>query len=140
MRDGTTTIELQRVRDGVRSAAEDVVAVEEPLEIRLGYDTPEGRAQRSISITMRTPGDDLALAAGFLFTEGIVTSAADIATIAAIISDRDSNIENVSMENRDGLHSSLTFVVAIRDRNHLADIIRGIRSVPQVARIMRTHS
>ena len=62
-----------------------------------------------------------------------------LATIAAIISERDSNIENVSMENRDGLHSSLTFVVAIRDRTHLADIIRSIRSVPQVARIMRTH-
>jgi (p)ppGpp synthase/HD superfamily hydrolase len=61
-----------------------------------------------------------------------------LATIAALISERDSNIENVSMENRDGLHSSLTFVIAVRDRAHLAQIIRAIRRVPQVARIART--
>lgn len=47
----------------------DVLAVEEPLEIRLGIPT-EGH--RAISITMRTPGEDGELAAGFLFAEGIV--------------------------------------------------------------------
>ncbi len=48
----------------------DVLAVEEPLEIRLGL--PDG-SHRAISITMRTPGDDGELAAGFLFTEGILS-------------------------------------------------------------------
>lgn len=48
-----------------------MLAVEEPLEIRLGF--PDGR-HRAISITMRTPGEDNELAAGFLFTEGIVKS------------------------------------------------------------------
>jgi FdhD protein len=57
------------------------VAVEEPLEIRLGYSTPDGRALKSLSITMRTPGDDKALAAGFLYTESIVSLAGDIASI-----------------------------------------------------------
>ena len=52
---------------------EDDVAVEEPLEIRVG-----GAA---VSITMRTPGDDLELAAGFLFTERIVSRRDDIARI-----------------------------------------------------------
>jgi len=57
----------------------DVVATEEPLEIRLGYDTPDGgRAERSISITMRTPGNDDELARGFLFSEGIITDPSDI--------------------------------------------------------------
>lgn len=52
----------------------DALAVEEPLEIRIGY-TDKGRpVQRAISITMRTPGDDFELAAGFLFTEGIISS------------------------------------------------------------------
>lgn len=53
---------------------DDLLAVEEPLEIRLGFREDGKRTHRAISITMRTPGDDLALAAGFLFTEDIVTS------------------------------------------------------------------
>ena len=61
---------------------DDVVATEEPLEIRLSYAHPDGRrAQQSISITMRTPGNDEELAAGFLFTEGIIAVPADIAAI-----------------------------------------------------------
>ena len=61
----------------------DAVAVEEPLEIRLGYTQPDGaRIRKSISITMRTPGNDEELAAGFLFTEGIVQRRADIDSIA----------------------------------------------------------
>lgn len=56
----------------------DLLAVEEPLEIRLRL---SGKAHRAISITMRTPGDDAELAAGFLFTEGIVQSGDQIANI-----------------------------------------------------------
>ena len=52
----------------------DLLAVEEPLEIRIGFSV-EGKTQhRAISITMRTPGNDAELAAGFLFTEGIIKS------------------------------------------------------------------
>jgi FdhD protein len=51
----------------------DVLAAEEPLGIRIG-----GQA---VSLTMRTPGDDIDLTAGFLLTEGIVAAAADIASI-----------------------------------------------------------
>lgn len=47
----------------------DRLAVEEPLEIRLGF--PDG-SHRAVSITMRTPGEDAELAAGFLFTEGLI--------------------------------------------------------------------
>lgn len=57
-----------------RARSDDAIAVEEPLEIRLGRHM-NGRLQhRPVSITMRTPGDDFELAAGFLFTEGILQS------------------------------------------------------------------
>ncbi len=63
-------------------ARDDVVATEEPLEIRLAWTRPDGRrAQKSISITMRTPGNDGELAAGFLLTEGIVASADQVDAI-----------------------------------------------------------
>ena len=62
-------------------SAQDVLAVEEPMEIRLGYEENGHRTSRSLSITMRTPGDDFDLALGFLFTEGIVHDAEQIADI-----------------------------------------------------------
>ena len=61
---------------------DDVVATEEPLEIRLSWTHPDGRrAQKSISITMRTPGNDEELAVGFLLTEGIIAGPADLEVI-----------------------------------------------------------
>ena len=74
-------VDISKVRAGVPEAVADNVAVEEPLEIRLGYSTPDGRATRSISITMRTPGNDRELAAGFLYTEAIIHHSADITVI-----------------------------------------------------------
>lgn len=52
----------------------DVLAVEEPLEIRIGFSDNGKFKHQAISITMRTPGEDFELAAGFLFTEGIINS------------------------------------------------------------------
>lgn len=81
MSSSSLAVEISKVRAGVAESLADSVAVEEPLEIRLGYSTPDGRATRSISITMRTPGNDRELAAGFLYTEAIIGRAADIASI-----------------------------------------------------------
>ncbi len=61
----------------------DHVAVEEPLEIRVGYGPPENRQSRTVAITMRTPGHDAELACGFLHGEGIIRTAGDVASIAA---------------------------------------------------------
>ena len=83
MNQGSFALDINKFRKGDRSPSADSVAVEEPLEIRLGFSTPDGRATKSISITMRTPGDDDALAAGFLFTESIISRQSDIASIEA---------------------------------------------------------
>jgi FdhD protein len=85
---------------------QDSLAVEEPLEIRLGFIENGKTAHKSISITMRTPGDDFELAAGFLFTEGIVKSADQINKIRYCgVSGKDGNLRNTV---RVDLHSSVT--------------------------------
>ncbi len=61
----------------------DVLAVEEPLEVRLGCDVDGRRVRTAVSITMRTPGHDRELAAGFLFTEGILVAREQVASIRA---------------------------------------------------------
>src|SRR3989338_171219 len=78
---GIANTPIQRVRGRTVSAAADCLAVEEPLEIRLEFRRGKSREAKSISITMRTPGNDFELAAGFLFTEGIVCEASEIAGI-----------------------------------------------------------
>ncbi|MFI5834332.1 formate dehydrogenase accessory sulfurtransferase FdhD [Micromonospora sp. NPDC051300] len=61
-----------------RVRRQDTLAVEEPLEIRVGPAGPGRR--RPLAVTMRTPGDDLDLAVGFLLTEGLIRSAEDVHT------------------------------------------------------------
>jgi FdhD protein len=69
----TSRRRVLRVRDGVPTARPDTLTVEEPLEIRV--------AGKALSITMRTPGDDFDLAAGFLVGEGVVRAASDVRSI-----------------------------------------------------------
>lgn len=64
---------------GVHAAAAlDRLAVEEPVEFQLAYGPSNERRVKSISVTMRTPGHDFELAAGFLMSEGLIQDAADI--------------------------------------------------------------
>ena len=67
---------------GPSAPARDLLAVEEPLEIRLEVDLPARSIRKTISVTMRTPGNDAELAAGFLFTEGILRGRAEIEQLA----------------------------------------------------------
>jgi RelA/SpoT family (p)ppGpp synthetase len=61
-----------------------------------------------------------------------------LATVAATIAAEDSNIENVSIAERDGRYSTMNFTVSVHDRVHLARILRRIRSLDGVVRIART--
>ncbi|WP_371618765.1 formate dehydrogenase accessory sulfurtransferase FdhD [Streptomyces sp. NBC_00454] len=62
-----------RIRNGVAGTRADTLVAEEPLEIRLNG--------KPLAITMRTPGDDFALAVGFLASEGVVASASDVQAV-----------------------------------------------------------
>lgn len=75
--EGVTSIDIERGGGD----AMDMLAVEDPLEIRLQWsDTGEPRLT-TVAVTMRTPGHDAELAAGFLFTEGVITDRGQIAGI-----------------------------------------------------------
>lgn len=69
------TVPIQRIEGETSRPFQDLLAVEDPLEIRVNGQT--------VSITMRTPGNDVELAAGFLFTEGILEDRGQIETIDA---------------------------------------------------------
>lgn len=78
---GTREITVRRFSaEGGLCQRADHVAVEEPLEIQVGFHRGE---RRTLSITMRTPGHDEELAAGFLFTEGLLRHPSQVAAILA---------------------------------------------------------
>jgi len=63
---------IVKVRDSHPTETEDIIAVEEPLEIILESGSHNDRTSRNLAVTMRTPGNDVELALGFIFTEGII--------------------------------------------------------------------
>lgn len=77
---------VARWQDCHSSFVEDELVVEEPIEIRVG--------DQSLIVVMRTPGHDFELAAGFLYTEGIINSVQDIGTIAYC-----EDVEQVDLQN-----------------------------------------
>jgi FdhD protein len=73
--------------DGIATRKDDFLAAEEPLEIRIG--------KNPLSVTMRTPGHDVELAAGFLFTEGLVQRREQIVALESVTGDNDGKRGNV---------------------------------------------
>jgi FdhD protein len=100
-----------KIDGALRSGLTDALAIEEPLEIRVAWSAPLAtplakprdaeRSEKTLSITMRTPGQDLELALGFLLSEGIIQSRDDIASYKhcgpAARPDGTSNIVRVAM-------------------------------------------
>ncbi len=80
--DPTLQMPVERVTGQTSRRVLDSLAIEQPLEIQLAYGPSNSRQTRSISVTMRTPGNDFDLAAGFLMTEGVVRDANDIEQIS----------------------------------------------------------
>ena len=75
------SIKIKRICHGHIADADDQLAVEEPMEIQVAYDSETGYVKKNISVTMCTPGNNEELAAGFLFTEGIIKSLNEIKSI-----------------------------------------------------------
>src|SRR5437764_10062113 len=96
-------VRVCRVSASGPAVQSDVLAVEEPLEVRLGCDVGGRCVHRAVSITMRTPGHDLELAVGFLFTEGIIGTREQVAGLAAC---RAGNVARVNL--RPGIEVDLS--------------------------------
>ncbi len=106
--------QVRRLRDGAWSTVDDVLAAEEPLEIRLIWQNGAEVARKAIAITMRTPGDDFELAAGFLHGEGIIRRQADVVDVSYCTDEDEEqklNIVNVT------LRPGLEFDVSRLERN-----------------------
>lgn len=88
-------IQIQKISLDTAAQMQDLLAVEEPLEIRIGYGPENDRQQQALAVTMRTPGHDEELAMGFLFTEGIITSKNDILSIKYCVDTGKQLTENV---------------------------------------------
>jgi FdhD protein len=97
-----------KINDADGTETFDLLAIEEPLEIRLAYNLNGEQKTQNVSVTMRTPGNDAELAVGFLFTEGILKNANDIAGIAHCYIPCAENEENViQLTLRDGITPDL---------------------------------
>lgn len=105
---------VTRLRRGNWSEDDDVLATEEPLEIRLLWEVDGTVVRKPIAVTMRTPGDDFELAAGFLYGEGIIASQADLVDVSYCTDEDEEqrlNIVNVT------LRPGLTFDASRLERN-----------------------
>ena len=78
---GTTSFQVTRVGASASEVFDDIIAIEEPLEIIVAWNAGSEPREKTISVMMRTPGDDFDLAIGFLFTEGLIRSADDVTSL-----------------------------------------------------------
>jgi FdhD protein len=100
-RGSKTKVRVRVVEDGSTRVRPDSLATEEPMELRL----LSGGARQTVAVTMRTPGADFELAAGFLYGEGIVSSPDDIRKISYCVDadvDADQRYNIVNVELRGG--------------------------------------
>jgi len=97
-------VKIEKIRDGARGEADDEVAIEAPLEIRVG-----GKA---LTVVMRTPGHDEELVRGFLFNEGLIEDAGAIESITRppnLVGDEVGNVLDVTLGSHQAIQSERLF-------------------------------
>lgn len=84
MKQSITNYHIKKVNTNKVFTAGDRLATEEPLEVKLQFGGSSTPSEKSVSITMRTPGNDAELAIGFLFTEGIISDYSHVKSVAHV--------------------------------------------------------
>lgn len=103
-RAATRTERVVRHRGGERDRVRDVLVVEEPLEIRVRWADADGRLRAEpLAVTMRTPGEDFELVAGFLHGEGVVRHADDLLELTYCRGSEEQEYNTVEARLRDGV-------------------------------------
>ena len=128
------SVELTQVMegdDGTIRSVQDALAAEEPLEIRING--------MPLTVTMRTPGHDLELAAGFLLTEGIIQTRSQIAGIRAAIPQNGakSNVVEWSCSNPDSIRRPAAKFRGLQLRHLRQASIEAIRTRDFSVRMMK---
>jgi FdhD protein len=132
---------------GFSRAELDVLAVEEPLEVRLAWRERDARTERAVAVTMRTPGHDEELAVGFLASEGLVTRREDVArceasgNVARVELATTARVELAPLERRFPVTSSCgvcgkASIDAVRTRRTFAAVAHGLDVPAHVVRAM----
>jgi FdhD protein len=138
----STETRLVAVEDGVARPRFDRLATEEPLEIRLRA----GSETKTVAITMRTPGADFELAAGFLYGEGVIAQAGDIRGISYCVdvpAEQQYNTVNVDLAAAtlpalDALerHFTMTSACGVCGKANLEALrMRGVEPIVSEARV-----
>jgi len=105
----TAKVRVQRIRGDSEQSRKDVVAREEPLEIRLRQEASGGEwTEAPLVVTMRTPGHDFELAAGFLFAERILSDRGLVHEIRYCTEEEQQNYNVVTVELKSGVHIDLS--------------------------------
>ena len=117
----STTVE--RIRAGDIATVQDVVAVEEPMEIRIVSASEAAQRTDRVAVTMRTPGHDFDLAAGFLLSEGLIARREDVVDVSYCPDPDDVQQFNVVQVT---LAPAVSFDPALLDRNFYATSSCGV--------------
>jgi len=106
LKDSVKSIIIKKVSANRIVETEDQLAVEEPLEIQVKYMLDGKQIKKSISVTMRTPGNDEELAVGFLFTEGIISNHDQVESAETDLFDENKVIVTLTENTIPKLHTS----------------------------------
>ena len=106
LKDSVKSIIIKKVSANRIIETEDQLAVEEPLEIQVKYMLDGKQIKKSISVTMRTPGNDEELAVGFLFTEGIISKQDQVESAQSDLFDENKVIVTLTENTIPKLHTS----------------------------------